>query len=555
MIQASGLRAGARAGSRAARVGRRSRRSGGRRPRAASASDARSPQRDRGRRVPPRSARRCASRRWRARGGGARSGAPGTSARRSARAPRLRARRRTTRARANRPSASDGDEPRKRPLVGAAADALGARVHHAAQERASASSARTSQRTGSRRRRRPPQRAQVLEAAVGAVQRPVLERAVVDDSKSGASAGASALEVVGHHAQRSRPCAPSPRRASRPGRRAAARRSARRGARSASPRRSSAKTSERRRARARRPRQIMKLLVLVRADVEVAAGGPARRGTTADESERVAERRERLVRERDRRDPRTARGTDASAASRPYVDAGRVIDARDSRRRGERCSASTSRAAARRVEAARRTRSPRSARTRAPERGGAAPARSRRASRRIGAARSPRCARSASSVAPFASHSSIARAPRRRPRRRAGGAQRGGERQARVGVIEQRVGRRRDRDRGARELDRRGVLAAPRQRLGAHAAPGDRRLQVVARERLALVRQRLGLGDAILREQRARRAAPRPAPRRCRARDRAGRRRRRAGCARRRPRRLRAARRARRTRRPRAGAA
>ena len=48
------------------------------------------------------------------------------------------------------------------------------------------------------------------------------------------------------------------------------------------------------------------------------------------------------------------------------------------------------------------------------------------------------------------------------------------------------------------------MLAAPRQRLGAHAAPGDRRLEVVAGERLALVRERFRLGDAILREQRAR---------------------------------------------------
>ena len=47
------------------------------------------------------------------------------------------------------------------------------------------------------------------------------------------------------------------------------------------------------------------------------------------------------------------------------------------------------------------------------------------------------------------------------------------------------------------------MLAAPRQRLGAHAAPGDRRLEVVAGERFALVAERLGLGGAALREQRA----------------------------------------------------
>ena len=42
-----------------------------------------------------------------------------------------------------------------------------------------------------------------------------------------------------------------------------------------------------------------------------------------------------------------------------------------------------------------------------------------------------------------------------------------------------------------------------RERLGADAAPRDRRLQVVAREQLALVRERLGLGGAVLREERA----------------------------------------------------
>ena len=85
----------------------------------------------------------------------------------------------------------------------------------------------------------------------------------------------------------------------------------------------------------------------------------------------------------------------------------------------------------------------------------------------------------------------------------AGGAQRRGEGEARVGVVEQRVGGGGDGDRGLRQLDRRGVLAALRQRLGAHAAPGDGRLQVVAGERLALVAQRLGL----------RRRAPAPAAR------------------------------------------
>ena len=92
-----------------------------------------------------------------------------------------------------------------------------------------------------------------------------------------------------------------------------------------------------------------------------------------------------------------------------------------------------------------------------------------------------------------------------------GRAQGRGEREARVGVIEQRVGSGGKLDRLARELDRRDVLAAPRQCLGAHAAPGDRSLEVVAGQHLALVRERFGLGVAFLREQSARkqRATPR----------------------------------------------
>ena len=47
------------------------------------------------------------------------------------------------------------------------------------------------------------------------------------------------------------------------------------------------------------------------------------------------------------------------------------------------------------------------------------------------------------------------------------------------------------------------MIAAARERFGADAAPRDRRLQVVAREQLALVRERLGLGGAVLRQERA----------------------------------------------------
>jgi hypothetical protein len=68
-------------------------------------------------------------------------------------------------------------------------------------------------------------------------------------------------------------------------------------------------------------------------------------------------------------------------------------------------------------------------------------------------------------------------------------------------VVEQRVGRRCDRDGGARELDRGRMLPASRERLGPHATPRDRRPQVVARERLALVAQRLRVGVPAESEQ------------------------------------------------------
>ncbi len=116
----------------------------------------------------------------------------------------------------------------------------------------------------------------------------------------------------------------------------------------------------------------------------------------------------------------------------------------------------------------------------------------------------PRRARSASSVAPLASHSSIARASSasassRRPaaRNAAASARRASawSSSASVAAAMSTAAR--------AKLDGGGVLAAPRQRLGAHAAPGDRRLQVVAGERLALVAERFGLGGPALRQQRA----------------------------------------------------
>jgi hypothetical protein len=91
----------------------------------------------------------------------------------------------------------------------------------------------------------------------------------------------------------------------------------------------------------------------------------------------------------------------------------------------------------------------------------------------------------------------------RRFRRAAGGTQGDAQREARVGVIEQRVGGGSDVDRGACDLDRGRRLAASRQRLGAHAAPRDRRLQVVAGKGFALATQRFGFLQSSLGEERA----------------------------------------------------
>ena len=147
-------------------------------------------------------------------------------------------------------------------------------------------------------------------------------------------------------------------------------------------------------------------------------------------------------------------------------------------------------------------------------------------------------------------------APRRRPRRR--GRRRAAPRRAR--------GARR-RGRAARRSPAAIATAACASSTAAACSP--RRASASARtprQAIAAWRsspasaslswlERLGLGDPALREQRARRAAPRRAPRRCRARDRAGLRRRRAARARPRRRRPRADRCARRRRRPRTGGA
>jgi len=51
-------------------------------------------------------------------------------------------------------------------------------------------------------------------------------------------------------------------------------------------------------------------------------------------------------------------------------------------------------------------------------------------------------------------------------------------------------------------VNRGGAVASPRQRLGPDAAPRDRRLEVVARERLALVAERFGFGGPTQRQER-----------------------------------------------------
>ena len=84
-----------------------------------------------------------------------------------------------------------------------------------------------------------------------------------------------------------------------------------------------------------------------------------------------------------------------------------------------------------------------------------------------------------------------------------GSAQHRRQCKARVGVVEQRVGGCRDRNSFVGEFHRRGRFAAASQRLGAHTAPGDRRLQIVAGQRLALARQRFGFLTPALGQQRA----------------------------------------------------
>src|SRR5262245_62388546 len=76
------------------------------------------------------------------------------------------------------------------------------------------------------------------------------------------------------------------------------------------------------------------------------------------------------------------------------------------------------------------------------------------------------------------------------------------ERTACSRVVEEVVGPGRDLDGFPCELERGRVLAARRQCEGARAAPVDRRLEVVAGEGLALVRERLGLLGASLLEER-----------------------------------------------------
>ena len=84
-------------------------------------------------------------------------------------------------------------------------------------------------------------------------------------------------------------------------------------------------------------------------------------------------------------------------------------------------------------------------------------------------------------------------------------------------MVEQRIGGGRDVDGSTGEGDGGDVVATARQRLGAHAAPGDRRLEVIARERLALVAERLGFGGrpcarSVRPSRAAARAASMPSP-------------------------------------------
>ena len=111
-------------------------------------------------------------------------------------------------------------------------------------------------------------------------------------------------------------------------------------------------------------------------------------------------------------------------------------------------------------------------------------------------------ARSASSVAPLASQSSMARASSAAASALAArSAQRRGQREAGVGVIEEAVGGGGEVDCGAREIHRGVVFAAPRQRFGAYAAPGDGGFDVVAGQCLAVAAERFRFCGAILREQ------------------------------------------------------
>ena len=81
-------------------------------------------------------------------------------------------------------------------------------------------------------------------------------------------------------------------------------------------------------------------------------------------------------------------------------------------------------------------------------------------------------------------------------------AQRRSERETCVGMVEQSVGSRGDRNRSLSERDGCNVLAAPRECFRAHAAPGNRCLEIVACEQFAFMRERLRLGGTVLSEQR-----------------------------------------------------
>ena len=218
-------------------------------------------------------------------------------------------------------------EQQELPLEGAAAGAVGAGMRPAQQDRASGSSASTSSTRGE------VDAVGELDAAREGARRTRRRRA-----RTGAAGGGRRTRRRGRAPPprrlrdrpappRRRPPAPSPRRARARGRRAAARRSARTGARWRRRDARRAKTSTRwaapsrrrprsehdaRRARRRRRRSGRRV-------------APVERDACGEQRERLAERRERFLRQLGGSRPRRPRGTIASTVA-AVRRAGRVVD-------------------------------------------------------------------------------------------------------------------------------------------------------------------------------------------------------------------------------------